>query len=56
MEMTVFGGVVGKLSRQIYAVFCLGVVLIAVVIAQRYFPSESEPVDDEATGGAASRT
>lgn len=53
MEMAVFGGVLGKLSRQFYAVFCLGVVLISVVIAQQYYPpcASAADDDDEFSGG-----
>ncbi|KAL0284095.1 UNVERIFIED_CONTAM: hypothetical protein Sangu_2848800 [Sesamum angustifolium] len=44
MEMAILGGVVGKMSRQFYALFCLGVLLISVAIAQRY---SSVSADDQ---------
>ncbi|KAH6765567.1 hypothetical protein C2S52_016550 [Perilla frutescens var. hirtella] len=51
MEMGVGDGVLAKLSRQFYAVFCLGVVLISAVIAHQYYPSQSLNDDQLSTHG-----
>lgn len=46
IKMGVYGGeALVKLSRQFYAVFCLGVVLISLVVANQYYRSQSD--DDE---------